>query len=139
MTMTTAHNPVTRLTTEQCWELLASSRFGRLATRGGDTVQIVPTHYIVDGRSVLFRAGAGSTLLDLAIDDAVALEIDSHGPFTAWSVVIQGVAHILDDVAEISAAEKLALDPWPGSEDAAWVRITPATVSGRHFMLHEAL
>jgi nitroimidazol reductase NimA-like FMN-containing flavoprotein (pyridoxamine 5'-phosphate oxidase superfamily) len=139
MTMTTATPPVTRLTTEQCWDLLNSSRFGRLATRGGRTVQIVPIHYVVEARSVLFRASAGSTLLDLALDDAVALEIDSHGPFTAWSVVLQGTAHILDDVAQIAAAERTELTPWPGEPSATWVRITPTTVIGRHVLFDEVL
>lgn len=139
MTMTTgvgdAVSPVARLTQEQSRELLGSTRFGRLASLSVDGVRVAPIAFALDGDDVLLRTTSREMLLDIALDPRVALEIDSHGPFTAWSVGVRGTARILVDADEIARAERSGLEPLVTGLDPLWVRLTPTEIVGRHYML----
>src|SRR6478752_451522 len=75
------------LTVEQCWELLESNVFGRLAYRLVEVVHLVPVNYVVDNRSLLIRTGPSNKLLAAPLQSDVAFEIDWHDDSEAWSVV----------------------------------------------------
>ena len=56
-----------------------------------------------------------------------------YGDRTAWSVVVKGRAHEVERMREYLEAEELPLFPWVASPKPAFVRITPAAVTGRRF------
>ncbi len=128
---------ITELTTDQCWNLLRSTAIGRIAASAAGLVDIFPINYAVDeaARTVYFRTAPGTKLLELAINDRVALEIDGHDEVEAWSVVVKGRAERVERQSEMDAAEQLGLEPWIPTLKYRWVRIRPTEIAGRRFAL----
>lgn len=128
---------ITELTTDQCWNLLRSTAIGRIAASAAGLVDIFPINYAVDeaARTVYFRTAPGTKLLELAINDRVALEIDGHDEVEAWSVVVKGRAQRVERQSEMDAAEQLGLEPWIPTLKYRWVRIRPTEIAGRRFAL----
>jgi nitroimidazol reductase NimA-like FMN-containing flavoprotein (pyridoxamine 5'-phosphate oxidase superfamily) len=134
MTSTTDQEPVTVLSTEECWELLEAEEFGRLAYRLVDEVHIVPINYVSDGTALLFRTASGNKLLAAAMHSAVALEVDWHDERTAWSVVARGHLRQLEEDEE-HRVDSLPLHPWVPTLKYDVVELVPETVTGRFFRL----
>lgn len=132
--MTTEEDPVVELTEEECWELLETEEFGRLAYRLVDEVHLVPINYVVDGRSLLFRTTSGNKLLAAALHSDVALEIDWHDDHAAWSVVARGRMRQLEE-DEAHRVESLPLRPWVPTLKYDVVELRPEVVTGRRFLL----
>ena len=106
------------LDTETCWRLLTQEEVGRLAVSVGRHPDLFPLNYIVDGDTLVFRTAEGAKLAALAIDSAVAFEIDGYDASAgeAWSVVVKGRAHEIDmqqraRVIVFVAADRLTGDP----------------------------
>lgn len=139
MTAQATHEPVEDLTLEECWELLESEEFGRLAYRLVDEVHVVPINYLVDGRSLLFRTASGNKLLAAALRSDVAFEIDWHDPASAWSVVARGTLRRLEE-DEQARVEALPGRPWVDTPKYDVVELTPEAVTGKRFRLdHDAV
>jgi nitroimidazol reductase NimA-like FMN-containing flavoprotein (pyridoxamine 5'-phosphate oxidase superfamily) len=128
--------PFTELSLEECWELLRAHALGRLAFHLADQVHITPINYAVDRDTLLFRTDEGSKLLGVVMNDDVAFEIDGENGHTAWSVVVRGRAELLDE-RSAHRADDLQLRPWTGTHKYNVVEITPTTITGRRFVLHE--
>lgn len=126
-------DPVVSLTDEQCWERLHTQELGRLVTHVGDTLDIFPVNYVVDGQSILFRTAQGSKLFELTVNDEVLFEVDDHTETDAWSVIIRGRAHPLDRSADVERADGLGLKPWIPTLKYTFVRVEPTAVAGRAF------
>ena len=131
--MTTS--PVHALSPDDSWQHLRETQLGRLATAALGAISIVPVNYVVDGETIVFRTATGSKLIELAVNRAVAFEIDDYGSGEAWSVVVNGSATIISDADTIAAVELLPLSPWTRTIKPTFVRITPTAVSGRRFEL----
>lgn len=129
-------NPVTRLTRDECWEMLRSNEFGRLAYHLAGEVHIVPINYATDGERLYFRTAEGSKLLGVVMNDDVAFEIDTYNDERASSVVLRGRARLLEGDEE-HAAEHLPLRPWVPTLKYNIVAITPNEdeMTGRSFDL----
>jgi len=127
---------ITELTADQCWQLLRSRDLGRIAASAAGTVDIFPINYAVDSTpAIYFRTAPGTKLLELAINDRVAFEIDDHDETEAWSVVVKGRAERVERQSEMDAAELLGLSPWIPTLKYRWVRIRPTEIAGRRFAL----
>lgn len=130
--------PITDMTTEECWEELRRHEFGRLAFSVVDEQHITPINYAVDHQgarpSLLFRTAPGTKLLAVALGSEVAFEIDEFGDETAMSVVIRGSARLLEEDEE-HRAENLPLRPWVDTLKYNVVEIVPDEVTGRRFEL----
>jgi nitroimidazol reductase NimA-like FMN-containing flavoprotein (pyridoxamine 5'-phosphate oxidase superfamily) len=129
------HARIGLLSEEQSWELLANTSVARLATSAMGSVDIVPINYAIDRHTILFRSPIGVKLLELTLNEEVALEIDAHNAVAAWSVVLKGKAHAITNPSEIAQAEGVGLVSWVENTAPNWVRIIPTQVSGRHFSL----
>lgn len=128
-------SPITRLSDEECWEMLHAQEFGRLAFHLLDEVHIVPLNYTVDGdRRLVFRTAEGSKLLGLTINDDVAFEIDEFTDDWARSVVIRGRARVLDG-DEADATDQLPLRPWVDTAKFNVIAIEADEINGRRFAL----
>ncbi len=113
---------------EECVELLGSLSVGRIAVaRPGGPPLVVPVNYALFGDVVVFRSGVG-TKLDILQDQPVSFQVDLIDPVhhTGWSVLIQGVAEIVDNENLTYGIETWAPDPKPF---VVWVK--PAAITGR--------
>lgn len=129
--------PVTVLSDRECWDRLSEQQLGRLVTRVGDVMDVFPVNYTVDGESLVFRTAEGSKLTEVTINDEVLFEVDEYTATDDWSIVVRGSAHRLDDADEVAAADRLPLDPWIPTVKYNYVRIRPASLSGREFVRGE--
>lgn len=125
---------VTRLDDPECWDRLGSQELGRLVTRVGQVIDVFPVNYVVDDRTIVFRTAEGSKLFELTANDEVLFEVDDYTDESAWSIVVRGTAEALDTSDEVAAADALPLRPWIPTLKYTYVRITPASVSGRAFV-----
>lgn len=127
--------PVQNLTEDECWDLLISSSFGRLALSISGEPDIYPVNFVAVDKRLLFRTAEGTKLLELTVNNKVAFETDGIGRNEAWSVVARGEARVLEKQTEIEAADQLPLRPLIPTLKYIYVEITPATVTGRRFQL----
>lgn len=131
----TDHDPVSRMSDAEAWEMLRENEFGRLAFHLVDEVHIVPMNYAVDDRQrLVFRTAEGSKLLGLTINADVAFEIDEFGDESARSVVVHGRARVLKG-READETEELPLRPWVDTAKFNVVAMEPDEVTGRRFEL----
>jgi nitroimidazol reductase NimA-like FMN-containing flavoprotein (pyridoxamine 5'-phosphate oxidase superfamily) len=124
---------VAELTDEECWERLSENSLGRLATAVAGNPDIFPVNYYADGKTLLIRTAPGTKLLELTIHHDVAFEVDGYTDDEAWSVIVKGVAEQLEHQSEIDEADRQPLVPWIPTLKYRYVRITPLTITGRHF------
>jgi len=130
----TNYEPITEMTSDECWQLLRTEEFGRLAFRLVDEVHITPLNYAVDGDVLLFRTAEGDKLLGVVMGSEVAFEIDRFDGESARSVVVRGSARLLGE-DEAHRAENVPLRSWVGTHKYNVVEIVPKVVSGRAFAL----
>lgn len=110
----------------ECWALVGTAGFGRIAVVTRGRPDIFPVNYQVQDRLIEFRTNMGLKLLGTS-GSAVAFEVDrvDETAETGWSVVIHGVAH---DVSEEHGPGSDR--SWTGPKDFV-IRIDPLSVSGR--------
>jgi hypothetical protein len=127
------------LSRQECLELLASHRFGRLAVVMNEAPVIRPVNYVFDPRSqsVVFRTARGTKLQALLHAAKASFEIDGieEAAGTGWSVVIQGVTAAVTVPSDIGRLNRLGLRPWAPGPKPHWVHIRASTVSGRRIVL----
>jgi hypothetical protein len=119
---------------EECFSLLASRQFGRLAVVRDGRPEIFPVNYLLSGRTVVIRTQQGVKLAHASLS-RVAFEVDDIDPATrvGWTVEVKGVAEDITDGADPWSEQALQapVDPWvPGPHDRT-VAISQPTVSGR--------
>jgi nitroimidazol reductase NimA-like FMN-containing flavoprotein (pyridoxamine 5'-phosphate oxidase superfamily) len=128
-------HPVEQLGADECWELLAGARFGRLAVAAAGDLDIYPVNFVVDGSDLVFRTAEGTKLVEVMVSGSVTLEADHRDVTTgvAWSVVVKGHAELLDRFDDIYGAERLGIRPWVLTPKDRFVRIHVRHLSGRRF------
>ena len=117
-----------------CFGLLGSVPVGRIGFLAGGEVIILPVNFLVDGQDVVFRTAAGSKLSSIEVGHYVGFEADAYDPATetGWSVLVSGLAEIVEDEADAARLNALGLRSWGGGgAELVWVRIRPSSVSGR--------
>lgn len=127
-------NPVAELDQHECWDLLRSNEFGRIAFHLGPEVHLVPINYAVDGDSLLFRTAPGNKLVGVLMNGDVVFEIDEYDDATARSVVVRGTARRLDE-DEAHRADEIGLRTWVPTSKHEVVEIRPDEITGRAFFL----
>ena len=132
--MTESNEIVAVLSEEEGWEFLRRHEFGRLAYRVGNTTDIAPVNYVVDGRRIVFLTTQGSKLAGVAITQDVAFEVDDIATEQATSVVAHGLARHLEG-AEAEHAATLPIHAWVPTEKHEFVAIEVSRLDARHFAL----
>ncbi|NLE81792.1 MAG: pyridoxamine 5'-phosphate oxidase family protein [Rhodococcus sp.] len=130
----TAEQPITELSTEECWQLLDQGALGRLALSVSGRVDIFPVNYVVHERKLYFRTAEGSKLVELTIQRDVAFEVDEIAEKSGWSVIVHGTARHLQKLSEIAAADELNLRSWLATPKFNYVEITPTEITGRRLV-----
>ena len=131
--------PITRMSTEECWDFLDRHELGRLAYHLLAEVHIVPVNYAVEldhsgRRTLLFRTAEGSKLIAVVMNSDVAFEADEMDEESATSVIARGRARVLDEVEE-HRAENVPLRPWVATPKYNVVEVEVTEISGRRFEL----
>lgn len=134
MSQWTSSDTITPLEDEEIWDLLAMIPIGRLATAAAGEVDIFPVNFAVADREIYINTTPGSKLVEAVVNPRVAFEIDQWGPDFAHSVVLKGVAKLLDTEAELAVAERTGLVSYTTTEKTEWLRISPTEVTGRRFV-----
>lgn len=121
------------LSREESLALLASAPVGRIAFTTRALPAIQPVNFVLDGESVVFRTGVGSSLAAAARESIVAFEADAFDEpsETGWSVTIVGRCRWVEDPDELAYLATLPLDPWASDCRDHYVRISADLVSGR--------
>jgi uncharacterized protein len=124
------------LTIDACWRLLDDSPVGRLAVVRGGEPDIFPVNYVVDHGGILFRTAAGPKLA-AARDRVVAFEADGYTAQdgSAWSVIVKGMAHPVEEVDAVAALRSARLDPWQSGAKPWLLRNDPTSVTGRRVLV----
>jgi uncharacterized protein len=123
---------------DECLELLASEPVGRLAFNldGGPT--ILPVTHVVTHGGVAFRTASGSKLDTAIMGRPVAFEVDAYDRDrrTGWSVVVRGLATLVDDPEVEEQLDERGLNVWAAHvEHGAWVLVRAEEISGRRLVM----
>lgn len=117
-----------------CFLLLGSVPLGRIGFVAGGEVVILPVNFVVDGQDVVFRTAPGSKLSAVEVGHYLGFEADSYDAATGtgWSVVVNGLAEIVESDEEAARLDGLGLSSWVRAvPERVWVRIRPTSISGR--------
>jgi len=131
------NSPILNLSEDETWKLIEGTKHGRLVVTVAGEPDIFPVNYAVDNRKLYLRTAPGNKLAELTINSKVLFETDGILSEEAWSVVVRGTARVLEQSADIAAAESLGLKPWVPTLKDFYVEIEPTSVSGRHFQFGE--
>lgn len=117
---------------EDCRELLAACRVGRIAVTADALPVIAPVNYVVDGSSIVFRTKRDGMLARACDDAVIAFEIDelaSDGS-GGWSVNVVGIASLVSDSEHVRALA-LGIVSAAGDERDQFVRVRLGLIHGR--------
>ena len=121
------------LSREDCLELVRGEQVGRVALTARALPIVLPVNFALLDGDIVWRSAQGTKLNDASAGFVVAFEVDhfelSHKQ--GWSVMIQGLAHVLTEDEELDRAMELPLEPWAldGMADR-YVRLVPNIVTG---------
>jgi nitroimidazol reductase NimA-like FMN-containing flavoprotein (pyridoxamine 5'-phosphate oxidase superfamily) len=125
---------IEHLATAECWRLLESGSFGRLAVDGLDGIpDVFPVNYTVHDGSVYIKSAPGSKLMAITVHPVAAFEIDGEDDGLHWSVVLRGAAHRLALDKEIRESGVKAVVSLSPTGKYHYLCVTPSSVSGRRF------
>ncbi|KIQ66372.1 hypothetical protein TR51_01700 [Kitasatospora griseola] len=122
-----------RLTEQECWDSLGTRGVGRIALPGEHGPAVFPVNYAVDHRTVVYRTRPRGAA-DAPPGTGVSFEVDRIDDHlsTGWNVLITGTAEHIDDKATLQRLLRdLAVQPWAGGPRPLWIRVRPASVTGR--------
>lgn len=122
-----------------CFLLLGSVPLGRIGFVAGGEVVILPVNFVVDGQDVVFRTAQGSKLSAVEVGHYVGFEADSYDAATGtgWSVVVNGLAEIVESDEEAARLDGLGLSWVQAVPERVWVRIRPTSITGRRILADE--
>lgn len=118
---------------EDALRLLSAVPIGRIVFTRHALPAVRPVNHIVDEWGIVIRSNLGTTISSevAPYGAVVAYEVDSMDPERriGWSVVVTGVAGLVEDPVEIARYREL-LRPWvPGDMDQV-IRIRPEIITG---------
>jgi nitroimidazol reductase NimA-like FMN-containing flavoprotein (pyridoxamine 5'-phosphate oxidase superfamily) len=121
------------LSADECRELLATQKVGRVAVFAGDRPAILPVLYALLDHDIVFRTAPGEKLIAAALHSTVAFEVDAFDvdAHAGWSVDVVGEIAEIVHPADRARAEALGLEPWAGEVRDRYVRIRAEEVTGR--------
>jgi nitroimidazol reductase NimA-like FMN-containing flavoprotein (pyridoxamine 5'-phosphate oxidase superfamily) len=118
---------------EDCLALLRDESVGRVALTARALPVVLPVNFALMEDDIVWRSAQGTKLNDASAGFVVAFEADHYDPERkfGWSVMIQGLAHVIEDAEELARARELPLESWAleGAADR-YVRLVPNVVTG---------
>lgn len=120
-----------------CWSLLEGAEIARVAWQADGRIELLPVNYTVADGALWFRTEAGTALARGAANTELVVEVDQVDPptRTGWSVVVRGVADVLDvlDVPDMLVDMRV----WPNGIRSVFVRVEPDEITGRRLWISD--
>jgi len=118
---------------QDCLELLADEPVGHVALTARALPVVVPVNFAMIDGDIVWRSPEGTKQGEVPADFVVAFEADHYDLHhtLGWSVMVQGLAHVVTDSDELDRAKRLPLESWTraGAADT-YVRLVPNIVTG---------
>jgi len=114
-------------------ELLASEGIGRVILTEQAMPTALPVAYAVDHGTIVFRSSAGTKLAAAVKGTVIAFEVDSFDVHerAGWSVVVTGLASVVEDPEDERSATDLRIPNWVEPDGGKYIRLLPSIVTGR--------
>jgi uncharacterized protein len=127
-----AERSLEALSHRECVTLMSGAQIGRAVFTERALPAVVPVNFIVYDDAVVMCTAADTRLAAAATRGVLAFQVDDIDPVTrsGWSVVVVGVAELVDDVVE-QANVHLLLQPWAPGRNEVFVRLPLKVVTGR--------
>lgn len=129
------------LSREECLELLSAEPVGRVALTARALPIVLPVNFAVLDGNIVWRSAQGTKLNAAAAGFVVAFEADHYDADhqEGWSVMVQGMAHVITDGGDLERARGLSLESWAldGVADR-YVRLVPNIITGMRIRHREA-
>jgi len=137
-----AQRELEHLSEAECLALLASTTVGRLVYVDDVGPTAVPVNYAVAGLDVIIRVEGGAKQHAMA-QPVLTFEVDQIDEVTrsGWSIVLRGTGREGDMESVASLLRQMEgrfPTPWAFGVHNVWLRITPATVTGRRLAAERA-
>ena len=124
---------VEELGREDCLELLRDEALGHVALTARALPVVLPVNFAVLNGDIVWRSAQGTKLNDACSDFVVAFEADHYEPDhkQGWTVMVQGLAHVMPALDELEQARELSLKSWTleGAADR-YVCLVPDLMTG---------
>jgi nitroimidazol reductase NimA-like FMN-containing flavoprotein (pyridoxamine 5'-phosphate oxidase superfamily) len=121
-----------------CLELLRSVEIGRVAWASYEgRVFVMPVNFVLDAEAVIIRTAAGSKVTAVEEGRPISFEADDVEPslHVGWSVLVFGVAGVVEEPDEIRRLRELPLTPWERTPKPTFLRLPIQEVTGRRLPL----
>jgi nitroimidazol reductase NimA-like FMN-containing flavoprotein (pyridoxamine 5'-phosphate oxidase superfamily) len=137
--MVFAERALTALSRRECVGLLAKEQIGRAVFTERAMPAVVPVTFAIDDDAVLICTAPDTRLAAAASRGVLAFQVDDIDANTraGWSVVVVGVAELVDDPQE-QARIRLVLQPWAPGRNEVFIRLPLKVVTGRRILGSEA-
>ncbi|MGO9964909.1 MAG: pyridoxamine 5'-phosphate oxidase family protein [Acidimicrobiales bacterium] len=98
---------------EDCLKLLRGEHVGRVALTARALPIVLPVNFAVLEGDIVWRCAQGTRLNDASAGFVVAFEVDHfESDHQGWSVMIQGLAHVVTEGEELARVSELPLEAW---------------------------
>jgi nitroimidazol reductase NimA-like FMN-containing flavoprotein (pyridoxamine 5'-phosphate oxidase superfamily) len=94
---------------------------------------VFPVNYVLDRHTVVIRTEEGTKLAAASHGSRACFEVDGTdaATHTGWSVIVRGEVTEVTEAAELARLHDLPLQTWAPGARTRYVRILPATLTGR--------
>jgi Pyridoxamine 5'-phosphate oxidase len=130
--MATQPRRLQQLPEAEALRLLGSAIYGRIIFTAGGLPTVRPVTHIVDRGGIVVRTHFEFAALENAGPTVVAYEADMIDPDerTAWSVMVTGIAHLVEDAEQIGRYETMLPEPWMTDLPRHVIEIEPEVITG---------
>jgi uncharacterized protein len=130
-----AERSLMALSRRECVALLSEEKIGRAVFTERALPAVVPVTFAIYNDAVVMCTSADTRLAAAASRGVLAFQADAIDPSTrgGWSVVVVGVAELVDDPVE-QARIRLVLEPWVPGQNEVFIRLPLKVVTGRRIL-----
>lgn len=131
------HAALEVLTQEECWAYIRPGGVGRFLYNADRGPVAVPVNYATLLDTVIFRTDDRTAAAGSVSQPRVSFDVDHIDDVLSegWSVLVSGSATIITRPDDRRAVAELNIEPWPGGERNAFVRLTSEEITGRRIRL----
>jgi nitroimidazol reductase NimA-like FMN-containing flavoprotein (pyridoxamine 5'-phosphate oxidase superfamily) len=133
--MTGTERSLEALSSRECIALLTGKQVGRAVFTERALPAVVPVNFAVHSDAIVLCTASDTRLASAASRGVLAFQVDDIDPQTrsGWSVVVVGVAELVESSQEQASIRSL-LRPWaPGTNDV-FIRLPLRVVTGRRIL-----
>ena len=127
-----AERSLTALSRRDCVALLGGKQVGRAVFTERALPAVVPVTFAIHDDAVVMCTASDTRLASAASRGVLAFQVDDIDPSTrsGWSVVVVGVAELVNDPVK-QAGIRVVLQPWAPGQNDVFIRLPLKVVTGR--------